>query len=140
MDGQREIFAKSHYMGEGSAMSNNVAEYGGICLVLEFLLTAGVKRAIIRGDSKMVIRQLQGRMKARKGLYLSHFKRARDLYRKLENNGVEIRLEWIPREQNFRADYLAAQAIKNRPQANHRNREIIKLVKAQRADARLDRL
>lgn len=83
VDGSREIFAKSHYIGHGPEMSNNVAEYGGVCLVLEFLLTAGVKYAVIRGDSNMVIRQLQGKMKARKGLYISHFRRARELFQKL---------------------------------------------------------
>ncbi len=139
MDGQREIFAKSHYIGSGPQMSNNVAEYGGICLVFEFLLSADVKVAVVRGDSQMVIRQIQGKMKARKGLYIAHFKRARELYRRLQNNGVEIRLEWVRREQNYRADYLAGQAIKDAPRGNERNQQLAKLIKAQRADARADR-
>jgi ribonuclease HI len=135
-DGRLELFVKSHYIGYGPEMSNNVAEYGGIILVFEFLLAANIKLATVRGDSKMVIRQLQGKMKARKGLYISHFKRARELYRKLGDNGAEIKLEWIPREHNSRADYLAGQAIKNAPRGNKRNAELIKLVKAQRADDR----
>ena len=139
-DGQREIFTKSHYVGYGSEMSNNVAEYEGICLVFEYLLKSEATHAIVRGDSQMVIKQLQGRMKARKGLYVPHFKRAMDLYRKLQSNGVEIKLEWITREENFRADYLAGQAIKNAPRGNQRNQELVRLVKAQQADARIDQI
>lgn len=136
LNGRERLFAQSHYIGFGPEMSNNVAEYGGVCLVFEFLLSADVKFAIVRGDSKMVIRQLQGKMKARKGLYITHFQRARSLYRRLQNNGAEIRLEWIPRERNYRADYLAGQAIKNAPRGTKRNQQLVKLIKAQREDAR----
>ena len=48
-------------------------------------------------------------------------------------------LQWIPREQNGQADYLAGQAIKNAPRGTERNRQLVKLIKAQRADARADR-
>lgn len=135
LDGGRTLYSKSVYIGHGPEMSNNVAEYGGICVVFEFLLSAEIKLATVRGDSKMVIRQLQGKMKARRGLYVSHFHRARSLYQKLKDNGAEIKLEWIPREANSQADYLARQAIKNAPRGNKRNEQLVKLIKAQSADA-----
>lgn len=136
LDEGKTLCEKSVYIGQGPAMSNNVAEYAAVCLVLEYLLDAGIKRAIVRGDSKMVILQLQGKIKARKGLYLMEFRRARSLYRRLQDAGADIRLEWIRREQNCRADYLAGKAIQEAPRSKAQRRQLVRLIKQQRADAR----
>jgi ribonuclease HI len=136
LDGGKTLYSKSTYIGHGPEMSNNVAEYAGICSVFEFLLSAGIQRAVVRGDSQMVIRQLQGKMRARKGLYIKQYRRARDLYWKLLDNEADIRLEWVRRDENAQADYLAGQAIKDAPRGNKRNSELVRLVKQQRADAR----
>ena len=91
------------YMGEGSLMSNNVAEYSGfIAAARECMKHAGV--AEIRGDSKLVVMQLQGVWKVNGGLYMPYYEQAMDLWRVLR---IRARLKWIPRDQNEICDVLS---------------------------------
>ena len=88
-------------------MSNNVGEYAGAIAALKWLLENNISEALIRGDSKMVVRQLSGRMKARKGAYLPFYREARELKEKLPR----VRFEHIRREKNSHADWLAGQVL-----------------------------
>lgn len=87
--------------------SNNVAEYRG--------MLEGVKRAgeinpaaslHIRMDSKLVVEQMSGRWKIKHPdmQLLAH--EARELLA-----GTTVKFEWIPREENARADAAANQAL-----------------------------
>src|SRR5271163_659364 len=60
-------------------MTNNVAEYHALANMLEFIEAekSATKHVLIRGDSKLVIQQLTGKWKARKGAYLEQFLRTK---------------------------------------------------------------
>lgn len=128
------ILSESGYVGVGAEMSNNVGEYAGAIAVLKFLIRENLSEAIVFGDSKLVIKQLSGKWKAKKGLYVPYYYEAIKLRRQLP----KVRFEWIPRERNSHADYLSRQAIKTAPRAAGRTRELQHLIAEQRADQRKD--
>ncbi len=87
--------------------SNNVAEYKG--------MIAGIQRAMaidpdavltVRLDSKLVVEQMSGRWKIKHPAMAELAAQARELL-----TGTPVRFEWIPREQNSRADRLANKAM-----------------------------
>jgi len=92
----------------GQDATNNVAEYTALIRALEFLAREGLTLAdlSVRGDSMLVIRQLQGiysvssprliPLHARASALLSTFRRAE--------------LRWVPRELNAEADALSREA------------------------------
>ena len=87
-------------VGKGKAMSNNVAEYAGVLHVLKYLASRPPGRVTIHGDSNLVINQLSGKWRVRKGLYLSIATETKELLAYLRGLGWQISLCWIPREQN----------------------------------------
>ncbi|MFC5501786.1 reverse transcriptase-like protein [Lysinimonas soli] len=87
--------------------SNNVAEYRA--------LIAGVTKAIeidphavlhVRMDSKLVVEQMSGRWKIKHPDMADLAAEAREIL-----SGTPVKFEWIPREQNSRADRLANEAM-----------------------------
>ncbi len=91
----------------GGIASNNVAEYKA--------MIAGVRRALeidptavltVRMDSKLVVEQMSGRWKIKHPDMAQLAAEARELLRH-----TPVRFEWVPREQNKRADRLANRAM-----------------------------
>lgn len=91
----------------GGVASNNVAEYKA--------MIAGVRRAIeidpdavllVRMDSKLVVEQMSGRWKIKHPDMAVLAAEGREVL-----TGTPVRFEWIPREQNSRADRLANRAM-----------------------------
>jgi ribonuclease HI len=87
--------------------SNNVAEYRG--------MIEGVRTAIaldpsavlsVRLDSKLVVEQMSGRWKIKHPAMAELAAEARQVL-----TGTPVRFEWIPREQNARADACANEAM-----------------------------
>jgi ribonuclease HI len=108
VDGE-PVYREGGYCGVGSKMSNNVAEYSGFCAAAEECLKhPGI--VTIRGDSKLVIMQLQGRWKVNGGLYLPFYRQAMGLWMQLRDRS---KLVWIPREQNDICDVLSKQVLKD---------------------------
>lgn len=104
------VYRHGGYCGHGSAMSNNVAEYSAfIAAAEECLKHEGV--CIIRGDSKLVVMQLNGRWKVNGGLYKPFYDKAKILWSQLKGRA---RLEWIPRERNDICDVLSKQVLIDR--------------------------
>lgn len=91
------------FIGEGEAMSNNVAEYGAVLDAMEWA-DAKFPESLITfiGDSRLVVDQLSGRMKIKRGLYIHYAFKARMRKRS------HWEFKWIPREQNQEADILSA--------------------------------
>lgn len=58
MRGTAEVYRKSVYLDEGPGMTNNVAEYSGLKLILEFLLVHP-EPCIIIGDAELVINRMR---------------------------------------------------------------------------------
>ncbi len=90
--------------------SNNVAEYNG--------MIAGVRKAIeldphavlrVRLDSKLVVEQMSGRWKIKHPDMADLAAEARRIL-----SGTPVSFEWIPREQNSRADRLANESMDKR--------------------------
>jgi ribonuclease HI len=94
-------------VGRGKAMSNNVAEYAGVLRILKYLSSRPPGRATIHGDSNLVINQLNGRWRIKKGLYLAIATETKELLAYLRELGWQINFCWIPREQNEECDALS---------------------------------
>lgn len=91
-------------------MSNNVAEYAGACAALTKAAEyPGV--ILLRGDSKLVIMQLQGKWKVNGGLYHPFYLKAKEVY---DREKSRLKLQWIPRDQNDECDALSKQVLKDR--------------------------
>jgi ribonuclease HI len=93
-------------VGKGKAMSNNLAEYAGVLHILKYLTSRPPGRVTIHGDSALVVNQLNGKWRIKKGLYLSIAAETKELAH-LRGLGWQINLCWIPREQNEECDALS---------------------------------
>lgn len=95
----------------GVNTTNNIAEYAALVFALNKAIDSGwiEDGVVIRGDSQLVIRQVTGEYQCNK----DHLRRGRDKVRELLKNTKHY-LEWIPREQNTRADELSVEAYFNR--------------------------
>lgn len=91
--------------------TNNVAEYEAVIAGLALALRLGATSATLRGDSQLILRQLEGRYAVKAPALVPLHAEARQLMLRLGQVG----LHWIPREQNARADALAKQAAETRP-------------------------
>ncbi len=96
--------------GEEQLTSNNVAEYCGLLALLNYFLENKMReeQIVVRGDSNLVIQQMNGRWKIKKGFYLPVALEAQRKVKDFSN----IHFEWIPREQNELADELSKQELK----------------------------
>ncbi len=103
----KPFWSRSGYCGHGAEMTNNVAEYQGLLAAFHDLgeIEPGGE-VIIRGDSKLVINQMSGRWKAKRGLYKPFYTQAKKSLSALQKK-FKIRFEWIPREENEAADELS---------------------------------
>jgi ribonuclease HI len=105
------VFEQHGYVGFGPTMSNNVAEYSG-CIAALAEIANHQGDAIIFGDSKLVIEQLNGNWRTKKGLYFPYYERAKTLLEAIRRE--RIHFQWIPREENTRADVLSRRALLER--------------------------
>lgn len=86
--------------------TNNYAEYQGVIAALRYLLTTEFRELTIRMDSKLVVEQLSGRWKVKSEDMRELVAEASALL-----GPFSAKLEWIPREQNSRADQMANEAL-----------------------------
>ncbi len=88
--------------------TNNVAEYAGAISALEWLLRRGFRGPVVlRGDSQLVIRQMRGEYEVR----ADHLKAYHDRLEGLAKEFGRVAYDWIPREENRRADALSKLAV-----------------------------
>jgi ribonuclease HI len=118
-DDDGTVLLKEHgLLGKGSRMSNNVAEYAGVLHILKYLSSRPPRRVTIHGDSNLVINQLSGKWRVRKGLYLSIAIETKELLAYLRGLGWQITCCWIPREQNEECDALSKKTA-DKPDSIH---------------------
>jgi ribonuclease HI len=91
----------------GESETNNSAEYQGLLHGMDAALDLDVEFMTIRGDSKLVVEQVNGRWKC-KAAHLQPL--IRDAQAKMKKFS-KVKLEHIPREQNTWADFLSNQAV-----------------------------
>ena len=113
LDGSELSFGTG-IVGVGKDMTNNVAEYSGLIEGMK----AAKKRVIsgdsleIRSDSQLAVRQMNGIYRVRSDRIRPLYKKAQELKKSLEESGIQVRIKWVPREKNERADYLSHQAYR----------------------------
>lgn len=88
--------------------TNNVAEYTGVLKAVEWLAGAGFLKEpiVVRGDSELVIKQLQGKYKVKSPLLAPIHGKLRQLSAKFSS----LTFDWVPREANRDADALTNRA------------------------------
>ncbi|MBB5254763.1 ribonuclease HI [Sulfurisphaera ohwakuensis] len=82
--------------------TNNVAEYSGLICLMETMLKLGISSPIIKGDSQLVIKQMNGEYKIKAKRIIPLYEKAIQLKKKLNAT-----LIWVPREENEEADRLS---------------------------------
>ena len=87
-------------VGSGTGMTNNVAEYSALKYAAEWVReNCSEDEIVIRGDSQLVIHQMNGTWQIKSE---TSKKFVPEIRRLLE--GRKTRYVWIPREQNAEAD------------------------------------
>jgi ribonuclease HI len=90
-------------VGEGVGMTNNVAEYEGLKAAVQWLKDNEIKEKIaIKGDSQLVIRQMNGEWKINSATSRKYVPAIGSML-----EGMDVSFMWIPREENEEADGLS---------------------------------
>src|SRR5580658_9331894 len=88
--------------------TNNVAEYVAAVRALEYLVSREFRGVVlVVGDSQLVIRQMSGEYEVK----AEHLRPYHDHLQALANRVGEVRFDWVPREENTRADALSKLAL-----------------------------
>jgi ribonuclease HI len=97
-----EVFAESVFVGFRA--TNNEAEYTGLILGLTEALKRGITtELLVRGDSQLIVRQMQGKYKVNSHKLAPLHQRATNLVSKF----AKIEFEHVYRDKNQRADALS---------------------------------
>ena len=106
MDGGEIIWKRAEYLG---VRTNNEAEYAALICLLEGAREKSVFEVEIRGDSRLVVSQVNRKWKI-------NFPHLRELANRVWElmDGMDVRLVWVPREENTVADALSNEAIDER--------------------------
>jgi ribonuclease HI len=102
--GGRPIEEIAEYLGRAT---NNVAEYQALLRALARARDLGARRVLVRSDSELMVRQMNGEYRVRHEALLPLFQRAQALARSFDG----IAYVHVLRERNRRADELANVAI-----------------------------
>ncbi|MEO9362528.1 MAG: ribonuclease HI [Nitrososphaera sp.] len=91
--------------------TNNVAEYTALIRALEWLDGNGYSshRVEVRGDSQLVVSQMNGEYRVKNNQIIPLFQKAALLKKKFR----DISITWVPRKQNSEADKLSERAYNN---------------------------
>ena len=92
------------YLGRAT---NNVAEYYALIGALDYAEAQGIERLLVRSDSELLVRQMQGRYKVKSSDLRPLYEHARKLAGRL----AHFAIEHVPRERNSEADELANIAL-----------------------------
>ncbi|MCI4337221.1 MAG: ribonuclease HI family protein [Thermoplasmata archaeon] len=88
--------------------TNNVAEYVAAICALEWLVSQHYNGPVLaRGDSQLVVRQVNGEYEVKAEHLRAYHARVGQLRALFER----VEFEWIPREENRRADALSKLAL-----------------------------
>ena len=108
------VWRGSQFLGDD--VTNNQAEYQGLLLglqaVVQHFTDPGVPvRLEVRGDSKLVIEQVQGNWKVRNVALQKLHRRVGQVLRVLREAGADVQLRSVPRADNSEADRLVNLSI-----------------------------
>ena len=100
-----EIFALKKYCGP--KVTNNVAEYNGLLLGLEKAVELKIKHLVVRGDSQLIIKQMNREYKVTNEDMMMLFTKAKQF----EKNIEKVEYHHVYRNLNGRADQLSNEAL-----------------------------
>ena len=86
--------------------TNNEAEYSAVGMAVYYAKEFGAKELQVYSDSKLVVNQLRGEWRINAdhiGLYHDEIKQ--------EIEGLDFKIDWIPRSENKRADKIGRTAL-----------------------------
>jgi ribonuclease HI/probable phosphoglycerate mutase len=89
------------------ATTNNQAEYRAIVAALEKALSIGARQVVLKSDSELVVKQINGLYKIKNAALRPLYQEAVRLIGSLDSFSIS----YIPRSQNAAADALANQAL-----------------------------
>ena len=104
LEGRKKIKELSKYIGE---TTNNIAEYNALILGLEEALALGAGEVLVKLDSELVARQLNGEYKVKDAEMKKMFERTIGVLK----NFRRFEIQHIERAKNKEADKLANRAI-----------------------------
>ncbi len=107
-DGE-EIWSSAIFVGEKE--TNNVAEYTGLLIGLNQAVTLGIKNLVVKGDSQLVIKQMNGEYKVASDSIKTQYKLAKTMAKKIS----QIEFKHVYREFNKRADELSNLGLLKNP-------------------------
>jgi ribonuclease HI len=87
--------------------TNNQAEYQAIIIGLEKAISLGAKNVVVKSDSELVVKQINGHYKIKNTALRPLYQRVVQLTGSL----ASFSISYIPREQNVMADALANKAL-----------------------------
>jgi ribonuclease HI len=87
--------------------TNNVAEYKALITGLEEAKKLGARKVVVRGDSELIVRQMNGQYRVKNADLRPLYEQAQDLLHEFD----EARIEHNYREDNSLADKLANLAM-----------------------------
>jgi ribonuclease HI len=105
-DGGEVVWECAKYLG---VKTNNEAEYAALIALLAEARSRGMDDIEIRGDSKLVVSQVNRAWKINKPHLRALAKEAWDIM-----EGMKVRLIWVSRDENRLADELSNRAIDER--------------------------
>jgi ribonuclease H / adenosylcobalamin/alpha-ribazole phosphatase len=82
--------------------THNIAEWHALILGLRLALKHGERHVVVKGDSMLVVKQINREWQTKNAALLSLRTQAEDLWALFESS----RVEWIPRKENRRTDEL----------------------------------
>jgi ribonuclease HI len=82
--------------------THNIAEYRALILGLRLALKHGARRVVVKGDSTLVVKQVNGEWKTKNPELRRLRTQAEELLAQFKSSHVE----WIPRKENRRVDKL----------------------------------
>lgn len=101
------MFKFSEYAKPSPNNSNNLAEYNALEYVLNALYSHRNDRILIKSDSKMLVCQMNGSWRIKKGAYAECAKRCKDKIKEFS----DLKFKWIPRHLNSKADDLSKERL-----------------------------
>ena len=99
-------YAESHAYNLYFKCTNNITEYEALILGLTLLKKLGAHRIAVRGDSKMIIKQVNGEYTTKHPRLRAYRNDTMDLLKTF----VEYKLVFVPKSQNIIANGLACLA------------------------------
>ena len=97
-DGEKAQAFTMKDLGQGT---NNVAEWSGLVWAVQWAKDNGIQKAVILGDSKLVIQQALGLWKINNQLLADLFKQFKEI-----SEGLDLELRHVLRDSNLAGIYL----------------------------------